>query len=140
MYRPISLLCILSKVLESVIYNKIINFVWPKINNNQFGFLRNRSCLTQLLTSYSNVYSALDAGICCDIAYFDFKKAFDTVPHHEPLLKFWVIGITGLWFNDYLKITSIMSAFVENHHPYFQFCQECPRVVSYALSFPCICQ
>ena len=105
-YRPISLLCILSKVLEIVIYNKIINFVWPKINNNQFGFLRNRSCLTQLLTSYSNVYSALDAGICCDIAYFDFKKAFDTVPHNELLLKLWMTGITGplwLWFNDYLK-------------------------------------
>ena len=94
-YRPISLLCILSKVLEAVIFNKLIDFIWPQINTNQFGFLRNRSCLTQLLTSYSEVYTSLDAGISSDIAYFDFRKAFDTVPHAELLLKLWMSGITG---------------------------------------------
>jgi len=35
----------------------------------------------------------------------DFKKAFDSVPHNELLLKLWRIGITGklwLWFQEYL--------------------------------------
>ena len=94
-YRPILFLCILSKVFETIISNKIINFIWPQISSHQFGFLRNRSCLTQLLTSYSNIYSSLDAGICCDVAHFDFKKAFDTAPHNELLLKLWMTGITG---------------------------------------------
>ena len=105
-YRPISLLCILSKVLEAVIFNNLIDFIWPQINTNQFGFLRNRSCLTQLLTSYSEVYTSLDAGISSDIAYFDFRKAFDTVPHAELLLKLWMSGITGplwFWFKEYLS-------------------------------------
>ena len=48
-YRPISLLCILSKVLEKIIYVKIIPFIRPRLSKHQFGFLRNRSCLTQLL-------------------------------------------------------------------------------------------
>ena len=46
-YRPISLLCILSKVLEKIIYVKIIPFIRPRLSKHQFGFLRNRSCLTQ---------------------------------------------------------------------------------------------
>lgn len=41
-----------------------------------------------------SVYASLDSNICCDIAYFDFEKAFDTIPHSELLLKLWIIGIT----------------------------------------------
>ena len=38
-YRPISLLCSISKVLEHLIYDKIIDFVLPKISVALFGFL-----------------------------------------------------------------------------------------------------
>ena len=34
-YRPISLLCCLSKVLESIIYAKMIPFVYPQLNKYQ---------------------------------------------------------------------------------------------------------
>ena len=47
-YRPISLLCSVSKVLEHLIYDKIIDFAQPKISVAQFGFLRDHSCLQQL--------------------------------------------------------------------------------------------
>ena len=40
-YRPISL-SILSKVLERLIYDKIINFITPKLTSYQFGFLKHR--------------------------------------------------------------------------------------------------
>jgi len=42
-YRPISLLCTLSKVLEAIVYKKIIPFIRPLISPNQFGFLKNSS-------------------------------------------------------------------------------------------------
>ena len=48
-YRPISLLCVLSKVLERIIYNEVIKFIRPKLSEIQFGFLKNRSALQQLL-------------------------------------------------------------------------------------------
>ena len=54
-YRPISLLCILSKVLESIIYSKIIPFIGRLLFQNQFGFLKNRSAISQLLLSFSNI-------------------------------------------------------------------------------------
>ena len=40
-----------------------------------------------------------------DVLYLDFRKAFDTVPHDELLLKLWNMGITGnvwKWFRAYL--------------------------------------
>ncbi len=45
-YRPISLLCIPSKVLEKVIYDKVITFIRPKLSKCQFGFLT--ACLSFL--------------------------------------------------------------------------------------------
>ena len=41
-----------------------------------------------------------------DTIYIDFRKAFDSVPHNELLVKLWNIGITGTlwnWFNSYLS-------------------------------------
>ena len=105
-YRPISLLCVLSKALESIIHKKIIPFIRPLISHHQFGFLKNRSCLSQLLTSFSEIFTSIESGGVADVLYLDFKKAFDTVPHNELLFKLWSIGITGplwLWFKNYLS-------------------------------------
>ncbi len=105
-YRPISLLCILSKVLESIIYHKIIDFIRPKLSRHQFGFMKNKSCLTQLLLAFSTINHAVDNKEQVDMVYLDFKKAFDSVPHSELLYKLWRLGITGnlwCWFQSYLN-------------------------------------
>lgn len=52
-YRPISLLCILSKALEWIIYKP---FLRTKICKEQ---LSGRSCLTQLLASYEKVFESV---------------------------------------------------------------------------------
>ena len=104
-YRPISLLCTVSKVLERLIYNKVINFIRPKLSKHQFGFLKNRSCLSQLLTSFTYIFDEVDKGTPVDVVYLDLKKAFDSVPHDELLFKMWRLGITGplwYWFKAYL--------------------------------------
>ena len=48
-YRPISLLCIVSKVLERIVYNRIMNFAMNSFTQHQFGFLPGRSTLQQLI-------------------------------------------------------------------------------------------
>ena len=104
-YRPISLLCILSKVLESIIYQKIIDFVLQNISEVQFGFIKGRSCLSQLISSFSLIHNALDNKQVVDAVYLDFSKAFDSVSHQELLYKLWRFGITGPlwhWFRNYL--------------------------------------
>ncbi len=49
-YRPISLLCVISKVLERIVYDKVFESIGKSITTTQLGFLRNHSCLQQLLT------------------------------------------------------------------------------------------
>ena len=101
-YRPISLLSCTSKILERIIYNKIIDHILTSSTSEQFGFLPNRSSTQQLLLFLNHISSQS----CTDIIYLDFQKAFDKVSHPELLLKLWSIGITGglwKWFRSYLS-------------------------------------
>ena len=61
-YRPISLLCILEKVLETLIYQKVIPFLQPQLSRNQFGFSKNSSCVMNLLKSYTEIYNSINQG------------------------------------------------------------------------------
>jgi hypothetical protein len=104
-YRPISLLPVISKVLERCVFNKIIEILIPKITTLQHGFLRNRSTVTQLLQVFSNINNILDKGDQADVVYFDLSKAFDSVPHKLLLEKLKFFGITGSlhdWISSYL--------------------------------------
>ena len=51
------------------------------INESQHGFMKGRSCLTNLLEYLETVTKLLDEGVPVDIIYLDFAKAFDKVPH-----------------------------------------------------------
>jgi len=55
-YWLISLLCILSKVLERIVYNNIIRHVHSKLTKHQFGFLPNRLTLQWLLVFTQNLF------------------------------------------------------------------------------------
>ena len=104
-YRPISLLCSVSKILEKPIYDKIIPFVSTSISSCQFGFRPKHSSTQQLLSFLNTVHTILDTHSQADVVYLDFRKAFDSVPHNELLMKLWSFGLTGnlwKWFRSYL--------------------------------------
>ena len=101
-YRPISLLSNISKVLERIVYNKIMEVYSDLISHRQFGFCRNKSTLQQLLLYFNDLCSSKAQKDCI---YLDFSKAFDSVPHNKLLSKLWFNGITGnlwSWFRSYL--------------------------------------
>ena len=94
-YRPISLLCNTSKVLEKIIYDKIIEFVSKSISSAQFGALKGRSTIQQLLVF---LHQVVNSTMQTDVIYLDIQKAFDSIPHCKLLTKLWSFGITGrLW-------------------------------------------
>ena len=93
-YRPISVLCSVSKLLEKLIYDKIIHFVSASIYSSQFGFRPNHSTTQQLLIFLNSIQDSLNSNSQADVIYLDFKKAFDSVSHNELLTKLWTFGIT----------------------------------------------
>ena len=105
-YRAISLLSLVSKLLERCILNKIIDHIASNLSSLQFGFLKGRSTTTQLLSVYHKIQESMDVGLQTDMIFLDFSKAFDSVNHYKLLHKLKLFGITGKlhdWFNDYLS-------------------------------------
>ena len=107
-YRPISLTSVLIKLLEKIIKDKLITFLETHelLNNNQHGFRSNRSCLTNLLDFFENVYATVDTKTPYDIIYLDFQKAFDKVPHNRLVSKLQSHGIGDhlcAWIKDWLS-------------------------------------
>ena len=104
-YRPISLLCILSKVLEHCVHSCSCQHLEPHIYALQHGFMRGKSTTTQLLEVYHEILNSVASGNEVDAIYVDFSKAFDKVPHHLLLRKLKNLGIGGSllhWFQSYL--------------------------------------
>jgi hypothetical protein len=105
-YRPVSLLPIISKILERCVLNKIIEIIRPKISKMQHGFMKGKSTTTQIITVLSNIHNIFDNREKTDIIYFDLAKAFDSVPHNLLLHKLQSFGIQGkllAWITDYLS-------------------------------------
>ena len=104
-YRPISLLCTLSKVLERCVHNHSYQHLEPHMYHMQHGFIRGKSTTTQLLEVYHKILQSIASGNEVDAIYLDFSKAFDKVPHRLLLTKLETLGITGSllsWFESYL--------------------------------------
>ena len=106
-YRPVSLTCVLCKVMESVLRDALVIHLSQHnlIRSSQHGFMARKSCLTNLLEYLEELSSLVDKGHAVDIVYLDFSKAFDKVPHQRLLLKCQGLGIRGnvlAWIADWL--------------------------------------
>lgn len=107
-YRPVSLNSIAGKMFERLIKTAVEGHLekFHLIKDNQHGFHKNRSCLTNLLDANEYVAEYLDKGIPVDEFFFDFKKAFDKVPHYRLGLKLISYGIKGKvkdWITEWLS-------------------------------------
>ena len=96
-YRPVSLTCILCKVMESIIRDAIVTHLTKNklILPSQHGFMKSKSCLTNLLEYLEILTKLVDEGHSVDVIYLDFAKAFDKVPHWRLVQKMKAHGIVG---------------------------------------------
>jgi len=107
-YRPVSLTSVVCKVFEGFVRDQLCDHLVKNglLSDDQFGFTKGRSCVTQLLVTVNEWMSALDDGLSVDAVYMDLKKAFDTVPHLRLISKLKGYGIKGellQWISDFLK-------------------------------------
>ena len=98
-YRPVSLLPILGKIFERIIFNSIFEYL--EENNllcpNQSGFRPSDSCEYQLLSILHEIYKSFDCNPPKDVRgiFLDLSKAFDRVWHDGLIYKSNHTGITG---------------------------------------------
>ena len=107
-YRPISLTSIACKIMEKLIRNTILCHLVENdlLSEKQFGFVSGRSTVTQLLNYLDICADVIANGGIVDSIYFDFSKAFDTVPHRRLSVKMKAYGIEGkllAWVEAFLS-------------------------------------
>ncbi|PKU33959.1 rna-directed dna polymerase from mobile element jockey-like [Limosa lapponica baueri] len=106
-YTPVSLTSVPGKIMERIILSELSRQVQGSqgIRASQHGFMKGRSCLTNLISFYDHGTRLLDRGKAVDVVYLDFCKAFDTVPHSVLLRKLANHGIekcTLYWVKSWL--------------------------------------
>ena len=96
-YRPVSLTSIAGKILEQIIRDNVTEHMKDNdlLSDKQFGFIKGRSTVLQLLKVLDSWTETLENGGCIDVVYCDFMKAFDKVPHHRLIGKLQSYGIKG---------------------------------------------
>ena len=106
-YRPISLLPLISKVIEKVIHDQTSTFLNSRnlLYNYQSGFRKNHS--TDYCLSFLNdkILKGFDQGLMTGIILIDLQKAFDTIIHDILQQKLYAIGFSKHsvnWFRSYL--------------------------------------
>ncbi|KAK4818517.1 hypothetical protein QYF61_014330 [Mycteria americana] len=75
--RPVSLTSVPGKVMEQIILSAITWHVQANqvMRPSQHGFMKGRSCLTNLISFYDKVTCLVDEGKAVDIVYHDDLKA-----------------------------------------------------------------
>ena len=106
-YRPISLLPIISKLLEKHVYSIVSDHLADSqpLSDSQWGFRKGMSTITAVLSLTHEWLSLLDHNqeICC--IFFDFKKAFDSIPHASLMAKLELLHLSPFilsWLDSYL--------------------------------------
>ena len=106
-YRPVSVLSIISKVLERAVYNQLNNYFAENnlIYELQSGFRDKYSTDTCLIYLTDHIRFQTNSGNYTGMALLDLQKAFDTVDHQILLDKLHAMGVADAsvgWFRSYL--------------------------------------
>lgn len=100
-YRPVCILPTISKILESLIKKRIVNYF--EENNlftvSQYGFRKGRSTEMAIRKVIYYILESLDSSQKCASIYCDLSKAFDCLRHDILLLKLRYYGFEGTELN-----------------------------------------
>jgi hypothetical protein len=96
-YRPVAILCALSKVLKTVAKEDLEAYMKEHniLPTSQHGFQKGRSCTTALATDHAAWVAAKARGKVVAVVGFDLCAAFDTVGREDLLPKMETMGIGG---------------------------------------------
>lgn len=107
-YRPISILTSISKIIEKLLNNRLVNFLnkFNLVSNSQYGFRKGLSTQDAILDLTSTIVGEVDKGSKCLTVFLDLKKAFDTVSVPILINRLECLGIRDtplMLFKSYLQ-------------------------------------
>lgn len=93
-YRPLSIISVIPKILDSILTDKLITYLMDSIISQQHGFLKKRSTITNLVSFEQYILKGFYDGLQTDAVYTEFSKAFDKVNHERLLQKLKTLGVS----------------------------------------------
>ena len=105
-YRPISILNVVSKILEKSVYNQLNQYLTDHqlLYSHQSGFRGTYSTDTCLIHLTDHVRTQVSRGNYTGMVLLDLQKAFDTVNHNILCNKLRAMGVESIdWFRSYLS-------------------------------------
>ena len=107
-FRPISILPVVAKVFESLVFSQVYRFLMQQniLNEIQSGFRTGYCTQDVLLKVVDDWRRSLDKGEIVGSIFVDLSKAFDSIYHSLLLKKLSRYGLRGKvleWFQDYLN-------------------------------------
>ena len=104
-FRPISVIGVVPKIFEKIMYKYLYRKVAHLISPHQHGFMNGRSTVTNLASFLEVTGPAVEGCEQVDTIYLDFQKAFDKLPHLQFLEKLQSFGFSSeliMWVKSYL--------------------------------------
>ena len=104
-YRPVSILSVVSKILEKSVHSQLVTFLDQNniLYEFQSGFRSRYSTDTCLIHLFDYLKGNTSKGLFTGMLLLDLQKAFDTVDHEILCRKLDAIGVLSIdWFKSYL--------------------------------------
>lgn len=131
-FRPISLLCALSKALEKLVHDQMVAYLTQNklLDRYQSGFRGGHSTTSALLNVCEDIRGAMDRKMMTILVLFDFSKAFDRVDHDILLSKLESLKVSGVslsWFHSYLRSRKQCVFYKDGHSNWLELLMGVPQ-------------
>ena len=130
-FRPISVVPILSKLLERHVNIHLQNYLKDNniLHERQSGFREGFSCVDAVHGLVSDCVYSKSKGEVVSLIFLDFKKAFDCVNHSLLLVKLKNIGIFG-------KLHCFLSSFLCGRSQFVKQCDDASSLLPIDIGVP----
>ena len=115
-YRAISVLPCISKILESIIYNRLYSFFSENniLYKKQFGFQKQHSTDHAIVYLVNEILNSFENNCYTLGVFIDLTKAFDTVDHNILLKKLLHYGVRG-------NTLKLLQSYLHNRKKYIAY-------------------